>query len=110
MLYPIAGILLWGFAISSFRLLAHRSLIQSMALIGVGLASLGFSLLEGAAVPLYPLINSNTQLLAMLAAVSFLSLIATPSILSKKRVLPVGKKGLISTLASGHFFSAIINV
>ena len=110
MLYPIAGILLWGFAISSFRLLAHRSLIQSMALIGVGLASLGFSLLEGAAVPLYPLINSNTQLLAMLAAVSFLSLIATPSKRSKKRVLPVGKKGLISTLASGHFFSAIINV
>ena len=110
MLYPIAGILLWGFAISSFRLLAHRSLIQSMALIGVGLASLGFSLLEGAAVPLYPLINSNTQLLAMLAAVSFLSLIATPSKRSKKRALPVGKKGLISTLASGHFFSAIINV
>ena len=109
-LYPIAGILLWGFAISSFRLLAHRSLIQSMALIGVGLASLGFSLLEGASAPLYQLINSNTQLLAMLAAVSFLSLIATPSKQSKKRALPVGKKGLISTLASGHFFSAIINV
>ena len=109
-LYPIAGILLWGFAISSFRLLAHRSLIQSMALIGVGLASLGFSLLEGASAPLYQLINSNTQLLAMLAAVSFLSLIATPSKRSKKRALPVGKKGLISTLASGHFFSAIINV
>ena len=109
-LYPIAGILLWGFAISSFRLLAHRSLIQSMALIGVGIASLGFSLLEGASAPLYQLINSNTQLLAMLAAVSFLSLIATPSKRSKKRALPVGKKGLISTLASGHFFSAIINV
>jgi len=109
-LYPIAGILLWGFAISSFRLLAHRSLIQSMALIGVGLASLVFSLLEGASAPLYQLINSNTQLLAMLAAVSFLSLIATPSKRSKKRALPVGKKGLISTLASGHFFSAIINV
>ncbi len=109
-LYPIAGLLLWGFAISSFRLLAHRSLIQSMALIGVGLASLSYSLLEGASVPLYQLINSNTQLLAMLAAVSFLSLIATPSKRSKKRVLPVGKKGLISTLASGHFFSAIINV
>ena len=109
-LYPIAGIFLWGFAISSFRLLAHRSLIQSMALIGVGLASLGFSLFEGASAPLYQLINSNTQLLAMLAAVSFLSLIATPSKRSKKRALPVGKKGLISTLASGHFFSAIINV
>ena len=81
-----------------------------MALIGVGLASLSYSLLKGASAPLYQLINSNTQLLAMLAAVSFLSLIATPSKRSKKRVLPVGKKGLISTLASGHFFSAIINV
>jgi len=109
-LYPIAGVLLWGFAISSFRLLARRSLIQSMVLIGVGLASLGYSLLEGASAPLYRLINSNTQLLAMLAAVSFLSLIATPSKQSKKRLSPVGKKGLISTLASGHFFSAIINI
>jgi len=109
-LYPIAGLLLWGFAISSFGLLARRSLIQSMVLIGVGLVSLGYSVLEGASTPLYRLINSNTQLLAMLTAVSFLSLIATPSKQSKKRLPPVGKKGLISTLASGHFFSAIINV
>jgi len=109
-LYPVAGVLLWIFALSSFKLLAHRSLVQSMVLIGVGLFGLGYSLLEGASTPLYKLINSNTQLLAMLAAVSFLSLIATPSKRSKKRLPPVGKKGLISTLASGHFFSAIINI
>ena len=109
-LYPIAGVLLWGFAISSFRRLARRSLIQSMVLIGAGIVSLGYSLLEGASAPLYSIINSNTQLLAMLAAVSFLSLIATPSKQSKKRLPPAGKKGLISTLASGHFFSAIINI
>ena len=109
-LYPIAGIVLWVFAIASFRLLARRSLIQSMVLIGTGIISLGYSLLEGASAPLYRLINSNTQLLAMLAAVSFLSLIATPSKQSKKRLPPVGRKGLISTLASGHFFSAIINI
>lgn len=112
-LYPIAGLLLWAFALASFRLLARRSLVQSMGLIGVGLAGLGYSLLEGASTPLYRLINSNTKLLAMLAAVSFLSLIATPSKQSKqskKRLPPAGKKGLISTLASGHFFSAIINI
>ena len=109
-LYPIAGMLLWSFAISSLRLLARRSLVQSMVLIIVGLAGLGYSLLEGAPAPLYQLINSNTQLLAMLATVSFLSLIATPANQSKKRLPPAGNKGLISTLASGHFFSAIINV
>ncbi|MFQ3304201.1 MAG: hypothetical protein ACI9MK_001150, partial [Oceanospirillaceae bacterium] len=32
-LYPIAGMLLWSFAISSLRLLARRSLVQSMVLI-----------------------------------------------------------------------------
>tara|TARA_B100000767_G_C19759199_1_gene534361 strand:+ start:959 stop:2224 length:1266 start_codon:yes stop_codon:yes gene_type:complete len=109
-LYPIAGILLWGFAVSSVALLARRSLVQSLILISVGIAGLGYSLLEGGSAPLFKLINSNTQLLAMLAAVSFLSLIATPSKHSKQRLPPAGKKGLISTLASGHFFSAIINM
>ena len=110
MLYPVAGILLWGFALASFSLLAQRSLIQSMVLISIGLAGLAYSLFEGAAAPFFQLINSNTNLLAMLAAVSFLSLIATPSKQSKKRQPPAGRKGLISTLASGHFFSAIINM
>jgi hypothetical protein len=109
-LYAIAGALLWAFAISSFRRLARRSLIQSMVLISVGIAGLSYSLLEGAPTPLIQLINSNTQLLAMLTAVSFLSLIATPSKQSKQRFPPIGKKGLVSTLASGHFFSAIINM
>ena len=110
MLYPVAGLLLWGFALASFSLLAQRSLIQSMVLISIGLTGLAYSLFEGAAAPLFQLINSNTNLLAMLAAVSFLSLIATPSKESKKRQPPAGRKGLISTLASGHFFSAIINM
>jgi hypothetical protein len=110
MLYPVAGILLWGFALASFSLLARRSLIQSMVLISIGLAGLTYSLFEGASAPFFQLINSNTNLLAMLAAVSFLSLIATPSKQSKKRQPPAGRKGLISTLASGHFFSAIINM
>ncbi len=109
-LYIVAGLLLWLFAFCSFKLLARRALVQSMVLIGVGLAGLSYSLLEGASAPLYRLINSNTQLLAMLTAVSFLSLIATPSKHSKKRHPPAGKKGLISTLISGHFFSAIINM
>ena len=109
-LYLIAGMLLWGFAISSFGLLARRSLVQSMILIGVGIAGLSYSILNGASTPLFKLINSNTQLLAMLAAVSFLSLISTPAKQSIQRSPPAGKKGLISTLASGHFFSAIINM
>lgn len=109
-LYVIAGGLLWSFAISSFGLLARRSLIQSMILISVGIAGLSYSLFKGAPTPFLELINSNTELLAMLAAVSFLSLIATPSKLSKQRLPPTGRKGLISTLASGHFFSAIINI
>ncbi|MCO4837420.1 MAG: hypothetical protein KC426_04970 [Oceanospirillaceae bacterium] len=109
-LYMVAGLLLWLFAACSVKLLARRALVQSMVLIGVGVAGLSYSLLEGASAPLYRLINSNTGLLAMLTSVSFLSLIAAPSKSSKKRLPPAGKKGLISTLVSGHFFSAIINM
>lgn len=109
-IYVLAGLLLWGFALASFSKLATRSLVQSSILIVIGIISLGYSVLEGAHTPITALINSNTKLLAMLAAVSFLSLIATPSKNSKKRSAPKGKKGLVSTLASGHFFSAIINI
>ena len=109
-LFLVAGLLLWGFALASFSLLARRSLVQSSILIAVGGISLGYSALQGSPTPLISLINSNTNLLAMLAAVSFLSLIATPSKSSKNRLPPKGRKGLISTLASGHFFSAIINI
>jgi len=58
-LYIVAGLLLWLFAFCSFKLLARRALVQSMVLIGVGLAGLSYSLLEGASAPLYRLINSN---------------------------------------------------
>lgn len=109
-LYPVSGVLIWLFACTSFTLLARRSLVQSSVLMGVGIAGILYSTTQGGAVPLSRLVNSNTQLLTMLSAVSFLSLIAAPSKHSKVRKLPKGKKGLISTLASGHFFSAIINM
>jgi len=109
-LYIVAGMLLWGFALASVHMLARRSLVQSVILIAVGLSGLIYSSLNGTTTPFLKLLNSNTQLLAMLCAVSFLSLIATPSKNSKERLPPMGKKGLISTLASGHFFSAIINI
>lgn len=109
-MYVLAGALLWGFALSSFHLLARRSLVQATILVTVGILGLAFSTSQGSSTPLLALINSNTKLLAMLAAVSFLSLIATPSKHSKQRTLPKGNKGLISTLFSGHFFSAIINI
>ncbi|MCS5559903.1 MAG: hypothetical protein NZ738_10920, partial [Oceanospirillaceae bacterium] len=68
-LFLVAGLLLWGFALASFSLLARRSLVQSSILIAVGAISLGYSALEGSPAPLISLINSNTNLLAMLAAV-----------------------------------------
>ena len=81
-----------------------------MVLISVDIAGLRYSLVKGGPDPFFQLINSNTQLLAMLTTVRFLSLIATPTNQIKKKLPLAEKKGLISTLASGHFFSAIINI
>ena len=54
-------------------------------------------------------LSANEQLLAMLAAVSFLRLIATPRV-EKHEQLPSGAGALWRTLFGVHFFGAVINM
>ena len=106
----IAAAIIWLTAISGAGHLKGRSRNQTLLLLGLGFAGLDYSLLQGASMPWLKLLQSNAVLLSMLFAVSFLSLVATPTASSKERKLPTGKTGLISTLLANHLFGAVINI
>ena len=105
-----AGSIIWLTALSGAVHLIGRARNQTLLLLGLGLAGLIYSLIHGASIPWLKLLQSNTVLLSMLFAVSFLSLVATPTASSKERQLPTGKSGLLSTLLANHLFGAIINI
>ena len=107
---PLASTLIWLTALSGITLLAGRARNQTLVLFGIGLGGLIYANLAGQSIPWQALLASNSVLLAMLFAVSFLALVATPTSKSKNRPLPTGNKGLASTLLANHLFGSVINI
>ncbi len=106
----LAGAIIWLTVLSASAVLPRRARNQSLGLLLLGLIGMFYSLLYGASISWLKLVQSNTVLLSMLYAVSFLSLVASPNATSKQRRLPTGRRGLLSTLLATHLFGAIINI
>lgn len=81
---------------------------QASVLGAVGVAGLAWGAWFGAELPWHTAVSGNALLVAMLAAVSFLRLIATPG--SGQPRAPGGRRSIISTLLGLHLFGAVVNL
>lgn len=84
-------------------------LLQITLMMATGIACMVFSIDSLEQVPLTRLLSANHQLLALIAAVSFLRLITQPGS-GGKEVLPRGPAAALKTLWGLHFLSAVITL
>ena len=103
------AVLLWSALALNWTQLAPATRQQSGILLSIGLVTMGWGALQGAALPWQQALSSNGNLLAMLMAVSFLSLIAAKDG-PEPTALPRGKSALQQTLAGTHLFGSVINM
>lgn len=98
----VAGGLLWVGV-------SKRTKIQASVLLAVGgIGLLAGQSLEGS-MPWRTAIAGNANLIAMLAAVSFLRLITAPPD-SANPTVPRGRRSLLATLVGVHLFGAVVNL
>ncbi len=109
-----AGIAAWAAGLILLPRVRGLARIQFIAILLLGSAALVWSASQGRPTDWEPVIASNQALLAMLAAVSFLRLIALPSSPAPgpRCAAPVsrGPRALGATLLGVHLFGAIINL
>lgn len=98
----MAGCLLW-------RFVPLRSKVQGAILAGIGVAGIMLGNQAGVAVDWQHVVAGNTGLISMLAAVSFLRLIAAPR-QAQQNPPPTGRRSIWSTLLGVHFFGAVVNL
>ncbi|MDX1266180.1 MAG: hypothetical protein R3311_02340 [Oceanisphaera sp.] len=89
--------------------LARRNRIQALLLLLVGAGCLVLSQRLGAVVDIERLFASNSSLLSMLVAVSFLGLVSRPDDENAAR-FPRGRRAVASTLGAVHLFGSVINL
>ena len=100
----LAVVLLW----SALSLSQRR---QVMVLAGLGMAGLVFAASRGVTLDPARILLQNHLILSMLAAVSFLRLVAMPTLAEGERdLLPRGPAAMLRTLAGVHLFGAVINL
>lgn len=104
-----AGLAGWGAGMLLARRLRGALRIQVVAMLTVGVAGLVWGTVQGSSSRLIAAISSNQILLAMLVGVSFLRLIALPSV-ARRETLPEGRHALWRTLFGVHLFGAVINL
>ncbi|WP_445396567.1 hypothetical protein [Zobellella sp. An-6] len=100
--YWMAAALLWP-------ALARRNRIQALLLLAIGGLCLAWSAGLGTAVEVERIVTSNSGLLSMLVAVSFLGLVSRPATEGDER-LPRGRRAVASTLGAVHLFGSVINL
>lgn len=100
--YWMAAALLWP-------ALARRNRIQALLLLAIGGLCLAWSAGQGEAVAVDRIVASNSGLLSMLVAVSFLGLVSRPATEDEER-LPRGWRAVVSTLGAVHLFGSVINL
>ncbi|MGO1792125.1 MAG: hypothetical protein ACTHY5_01995, partial [Oceanisphaera sp.] len=104
-----AGVAYWLAAGLLWPGLSSRNRLQASVLLVIGLGCLGVSVWLGGELDPGRLLGSNANLLSMLVAVSFLSLVSRPSN-EQDKPLPRGRGALASTLAAVHVFGSVINL
>ncbi|MDD3517317.1 MAG: hypothetical protein PHQ14_03120 [Chromatiales bacterium] len=98
----LAGALLWRHA-------NPRTRRQALVLLSLGIGGMLWGFAHGGPVDLRLALAANTLLIAMLAAVSFLRLVARPIADADER-LPQGRRAVWGTLLGVHLFGAVINL
>jgi hypothetical protein len=104
-----AGIAGWLAALLLLRRVRRMQLLQSGLMLLVGGSCLLWSFSQSEAVLWLKALSANQALVTMLAAVSFLRLIAASS-MSDGHSEPQGKSAFWKTLLGVHFFGSIINL
>ena len=114
---PITGLpliwpalLLWLALLMSWSQLPKATRQQAGVLMFVGVSGMGWGWYQGAVLPWQNALSSNGNLLSMLMAVSFLSMVATKESGDTPEVLPKGRSALKQTLIGVHLFGAVINM
>lgn len=103
----IAGILAWiSFGIL-YKSLASKKIINILLILS--LIGFIFSYINDFKIDLIKIVSINQYLLALLIAVGFLRLVASPKI-EKNADLPVGKKSFFKTYLGIHLFGSVINL
>ncbi len=105
-----AGLLGWAAALLLSYRLGRRQRIQSAWLIGLGGAGIAWGTLHGAPFKASQIFAGNQGLVSLLAAVSFLRLVARPGGMDLDLPAPRGRKALWRTLLGVHLFGAVINL
>jgi hypothetical protein len=108
---PLYSAICAGFAaLLTFHRISHLQKIQIALMTLIGLSAIVYAARNGGTVELLKqALSTNHALLAMLAAVSFLRLIADPET-GERSALPNGIQGFFRTLLGVHFFGAVINL
>lgn len=104
-----AGIAAWVAGLALWPDVARRVRVQGLALVAVGGAGLLWALPQGATMPWTTALSGNALLLAMLAAVSFLRLVATPA-RGGSVTAGSGRHRVVSSLFGLHLLGAVINI
>ena len=104
------ALLLWLALLMSWSQLPKATRQQAGALMLVGVSGMGWGWYQGAVLPWQNALSSNGNLLSMLMAVSFLSMVATKESGDTPEVLPKGRSALKQTLIGVHLFGAVINM
>ncbi|OPX56638.1 hypothetical protein SAMN02745127_00498 [Oceanospirillum multiglobuliferum] len=100
---------LWGALALSWSGLNKATQRQAGVLLGIGISGLLWGGLQQQALPIERALSANTPLLAMLMAVSFLSLVDLTGNKPQK-ALPSGKSALLQSILGVHLFGAVINM
>jgi len=105
-----AGALAWSAALLLSDRLSRRQRLQSIWLIGLGIAGIAWGALQGGSINLTQILAGNQGLVSLLAAVSFLRLVARPEAAFDAAPPPRGQRALWRTLIGVHLFGAVINL
>ena len=104
----LAGGLAWCAGLLLFPRVSRAQRIQIVAMFAVGSFGIGWGLLHGTAIEFGKALTGNQAILTMLAAVSFLRLVALAPPGTEER-LPRGRAAFWQTLFGVHLFGAVIN-
>ncbi|MDY6827878.1 MAG: hypothetical protein SV583_00750 [Pseudomonadota bacterium] len=104
----VAGVAVWSAAALLWKGTGLRTRRNAVLLCAVGAITVSLAWGLGVPVPWRDLVITNAALIGLLAAVTFLSLVARPD--TDLEELPKGDRAIASTLATVHLFGAVINM
>lgn len=102
-----AGIIAWISLLLLYSSIKKKFLLNTLFTLSMVLFV--FSLYKGFEIDFIKVFTINQYLLALLIAVGFLRLIATPKA-SKIKALPMGKNSFLKTYLGVHLFGSVINL